>query len=466
MPNPFEMMRLRNMFDPTQSMSADVGGQFNMPPLMGPEQPSPYDQIQFGNTQFNPNAMAAMAPKPQQEDIDPQALMTQLYHPQHQASDILDQLANSYPQRPVVSGKRQLAGAIMGGLGAVGGLTRGPGNWGGEPDYKAGNYAQDEITGENAFNKNVADWKNQIGPIQSAANMERYANTNERQNAYQTIQAALRDRGQENQFNINQEKVDNARRRTEIYDYKTKHPNVKIYAPKGGNVQIMDPATGKMTDTGIATGTLTEMDRLNLQAEDKVEAIDEAARQARITEGVKGDEARKTKAVVPGKAPTDASGKPLTPGQIRVQQHDAARQFAIQHPELAPYIKFGPGQNDFDVTAPGEVPWYSTKKRPTQQQHDDIVAGIYGENIPIAQPTRTGATSTESGVPVNRPNMGTKPLTHGQPAQNAGPNQTQPQGGNQSVKDVPPEKRVVGQTYIMGNGKPGIWSGIGFKAVP
>ena len=37
--------------------------------------------------------------------------------------------------------------------------------------------------------------------------------------------------------------------------------------------------------------------------------------------------------------------------------------------------------------------------------------------------------------------------------------------GGQNSQLPPPQQRVVGRQYIMGNGKPGIWTGKGFTAV-
>ncbi len=395
MPNYLEMLRLRNLFNPGTMQSPDQGD-FTMPPMGGS---SPFDNVSFGNTN-----MSAMPPAPQGggDDYDVAARMAQIYHPQHDASDRFDQLIGGYPSRPQLSRMRRLGAAILGTLGDSDPFSAPSGR---------GQYAYNEVTGENDFNKNVMDWKNQVGPAQQAANLERYTNSNERMLANQTISEELRNRGQENKVNIEQGKLENAKNRTAIYDFKTKNPSAKIIAPKGGNIQIVNPVTGKVQDTGISSGTLSDLDRINLQAEDKMLQIE---RQGEITGeniGKRGEEARKTRATVPGGAriPTNASGKPLPPSQVRIQQHDSARQFAAQNPEFSKFIQFGPGQNDFNITAPGENHWYDSTNHPSQEQYDQIVSAIYGDHLPISQPGRTGST------PVNKPNMGTKPLTSQSP---------------------------------------------------
>ena len=414
MPNYLEMLRLKNLLDPNQAgmdMPEQGGYGGNMPPLFPgsmdsgnvgmPRQPSPFDDVQFGNTRLPPPGVPALSNGP--NDYDVNARMQELFHPSHVASDKFDQMLGQYPQREQPSKKRQWGGALLGALTAAGDvMTVGR-------DTGRGRKVYDDVTGKTRYEENVQDWKNQIGPSGQAANFERYANTNDRQTATSTVNAELRDRQIDNTLKTNEEKIANSNKRTQIMDYKAKNPNAKIYAPKGGNVMIMNPANGQMTDTGIPTGSLSEMDKINLQAEDRAEAIDEKGRQDRLTAGVKGDEARKTRATAPGRLPTNAAGKPIPPSQVRIQQHDAARQFAMQNPEMGKYIKFGPGQNDFDVVSPGENHWYSSVTRPSQEEYDQIVSSIYGDNVPISQPGRS--TKTQGGPPVNSPNMGTRPLS-------------------------------------------------------
>lgn len=243
-------LRLRSLF----------GG--NQPP------PTPYQGISFGDTTVD------ATPPPTDDSMDIPAMMAKIYSPEHAAADNYNNLISNYPtdQRP--SFLRTLAA----------GLTAfGPGG------MKAANDVIDEpnMTA-------LADWKNQIGPAQHAAELERQNNVNERTLAYQTVSQQLRAKADEMKNANNVRNTDIKAHRAAVYEFKVTHPNWKLVSPKGGNVIFVNPANPQETmtvtdDNGqpIPSGSLTESDKINLQHENKMEEIGAQGEQARQTEGVR-----------------------------------------------------------------------------------------------------------------------------------------------------------------------------------
>lgn len=500
-----QMLRMRNLFDPTQQasgISPDDGSGMtgNMPPLFGgsmdsgnlggPRTPSPFDDIQFGNTHMPAPGVPALGDS--SDNYDPGARMKELFHPSHIATDKFDQMIGQYPTRTEPSKMRRFAGAALGALSAIGDPTIGP--MGGPPNHEMGHKVYDDITGKTDFNEKVQDWKNQVGPLGTAANMERYQNTNERQTAYQTISAELRDHAQELKAKNDNRKADIAEHRANIYDMKSRGYKFDFSGP---TIMATRPDDPNPKDTGIPTGHMTQLDKLNLEAENKANAIDESGRQSRLTEGVKEGNREKladkkgwSTANIPD--PTDptrmigvrinndtgevkpiqlggenvgavqkpssgagAANKPETPAQTKIRQFNAATKLFNTDPELRQFIKLGPGANEFSLVTPGKSPWMGTPTGPNMSQMKKLNESIYGGSKGPIQGTEMDLSGN---TPVNKPNMGTEPLTHGNDGSKTG-------GAQQHVSEVPPESRQVGQIYIMGNGKPGKWLGHGFEAV-
>jgi hypothetical protein len=77
---------------------------------------------------------------------------------------------------------------------------------------------------------------------------------------------------------------------------------------------------------------------------------------------------------------TGASGgnKPELPTQTKVRLYNNASRIADERPDLAPFIKFGPGANEFSILPPSGGEWYS-KTGPNQAQLDEINSLIYGQ---------------------------------------------------------------------------------------
>lgn len=387
-----------NIPPPTFDTSGIGGGgspqnPYNVSFGRGPLDINKFDIQQAGQ---GPTAPQGQAPLP----YDAAARMRELYHPTTDAEDRLNQFINQYPQEQKPSILRRIASMIVD-------YTKGPREGAAlfnEPEQKA-----------------IMDWKNKVGPIENAATQERGQNTNERIAAYETVSSELRNKAQEAKDRNDEVNAKIRQQRADIYAFKATHPDWKLIMTKGGNVMAINPQTGETQNTGIPTGSMTEMDKLNLQNEQRLGQIAATGTQARETEGVKqaGREAvsenrgwsifnipdpanpGQQKAVkinaitgevkdikagevnIPGVAkpsPGGAGGKGEQPTQTRVRQFNKAREILNSRPDLAPFIKIGtPGANDFTITKHGKNFFGSTG--PSPAQYDEMVKIIYGDTV-------------------------------------------------------------------------------------
>lgn len=216
--------------DPTQNPYSqdmgDIGGPTSNSPSMTDITNNPYgdpygggSETQFtgmGN-QYNPYASG-------DDEAEVMRLMNQIYSPEHTAYDRFNQMISQYPQRNHPGVWRRI-GATLGGIG------------GGVPAADAILYAP--------FNAQLRDWKEKIGPVQQAANLERYGNANERMMANQAARntvAGKRNQIIEQNYLAQQKQregeLENRKARTAIYKYKTMHPNGTFDVDEDGNMVL------------------------------------------------------------------------------------------------------------------------------------------------------------------------------------------------------------------------------------
>lgn len=374
---------------------------------------------------FNPLAASQPIdeiPRPmmqQEPDMDMQInqRMSQIYQPNTQASDRLNQLNSMYPTREKPSAMRRIASALTG-------VGYGP---------EAGQEVLDR-----PFNDKLNDWKNQIGPAYQAAQVERSGNVNERTLAYQTIAAELRQRAIDNKDKVDNSKLEIANNRAKVYEYKSKHPDWKQINSKGGTIVFVNPLDpNDMVDTGVSSGTLTDRDRINLESKDDLNEIAARGTEARKTEGVRqtgreslaerrgwttanipdpNDPSRligvrinqdtgevqpitlggKGVGAVTGKGTGGSgNGKEELPTQTRVRQFNKARQAYNEHPEWQKWIKLdNPGNSDFTIKPPSTSMWNSG---PEKDEYTKMYQYIYGTN-PTAPTGNTPAIQEPANV--------------------------------------------------------------------
>lgn len=414
MPDLMQFLRLQNLFGAPQITAPGfAGGDFmpqTPPNIMGPKNDP------FGNISFGPAAQQAlpqdipMAPVQAQPTggFDVGARMRELYQPETMAQDRFNSMLGEYPEASK-PGWLKVIGATLADMARPGtGMQVIEGNRG----------------------RKVADWKNKIGAAQDAASLERQTNVNERQLAgtiatQERLSAADQARAEKDaaRTKIMQD-------RAEVYRLKSLRGNFK-FDFSGPKVIITDPATGKVEVTDIDTGSLSDADKMAITQEDMLERIGEQGNQARKTEELR-QTGREGLAETRGwTAFNTADGKtilvnqitgetkPITgvegtlvkpgtntassrgelPTQTKVRQATKAREFAARNPALGKYIQFSPG-NEFTIRPPASG-WSSG---PTPEEHAQITAAIYGDELPIAQPGRTGDTPT--GQPMRKVQRG------------------------------------------------------------
>lgn len=371
-------LRMKNLFGQPGMIGNDLPSQGGITGTL-PQPIFPTPQIPPMGGGPNPFGQENI-PSPETGVYDIGKRMSEIYNPETRARDRMDEMLDSYPMRSNPSMLRKIAAGLV--------------NWRQGP--QAGQMVIDNAGG---YREKLADWKNRIGPVEKAADNERQTNVNERTLAYQTVAAELRQQAQEAKEANDEKKLQIAQQRANVYEFKSKNPNMRLVFPKGGNIQAINPATGETTDTGIPTGSLSEMDRLNLQHENRTAEIDQrgdiTSRQigerGEVTSrhiAERGAESRETKATPSAK--TGEGGKTELPTQTRVRQFTAARELFNTRPELKQFIKIGnPGSNDFTITPPG-TNFFGKPTGPTPEQYREIQEKIYGKTSMMASHQQPG----------------------------------------------------------------------------
>ena len=299
-------------------------------------------------------------------DADVEAAVTSKFQPEHEMSDRLSSMLDTYPERNKPGMLRKIGAALVGASGG---------------NVEHALYAP--------YYRELEDWKTKITPTMQASTQERLRNTNERTRLYQQESLRLREEAQKHKANNDEAKAEIARKRAEVYEYKAKNPDLD-FDFKGPTIKSINPKTGEVKDTGVPTGSMSELDKINLQHKNRLEEIGRTGSEARKTEELRqtgreeviekrGEEARKTKEVPSGTVTKTGAAKPELPTQTRVRQFNSARELFNSRKDLRPFIKIGsPGSNDFSITPPG-TNFMGSATGPTKEQYDEINEKIYGK---------------------------------------------------------------------------------------
>lgn len=266
MPNLMEFLRMANIFAPGQPIGNDLPSQGgitgNMP------------RVDFGVPDFAAMGNTQVASP---DDYDAGARMGQLYQPQTQASDRYNELIGMYPDKSEYkpSMLRRIGAALI----ATGQSFGGPAGRRFQPNPNALESGFEFLN--RPYNEKLGDWKNQIGPAQQAATLERNQNVNDRTLATQTVQQEL-----------SQRKIDAANKiaadKNELARIKQMQPNFK-FDFTGPTVTITDPKTGQIIQTKVPTGSLSDADKMALQQTQALERIQATGQEQRQTEAVRQD---------------------------------------------------------------------------------------------------------------------------------------------------------------------------------
>ncbi len=426
MPNFLEYLRQQNIFGPPGGIIGNdlpsqggFTGQIQAPPspfLGNIPSESPYGRIDFGptglyeGTQIPGEISPNLQTPPTNKDYDMATRMRELYQPTSEATEQFQNMLSQYPQYQ-----------NPGWLTRIGAMLQ---------DYRNGPQAGRAVY-EEPYRRQVEAWKNQIGPMQAAANLERQENVNARTLAFQQVSAELRDKALEAKEKNDMINARIRQQRADVYEFKARNPQMKIIQPKGGFVTAVNPMTGQSTlikdfeGNPISSGTLTETDSLNLQQENRLEQIAAGGYQARETEGVR-QQGRETIAetrgwqiynipdptnpgqikavkinaitgevqdVTQGAARTPiggvarpsgaGAGKPETAANRKVREYLLARELYMTRPDLRPFITLdnaGPNSFKIDIpTTPNKLMGSWGKQGPNKEQYDEIQNYIYSK---------------------------------------------------------------------------------------
>jgi hypothetical protein len=296
MPSFLEMLRMSNIFNPQNMIGNDLPSQGGISGRMALPEPNfsdmfnrrgpvnPMGDISQGQAPTSPYILNAAQPTPPTPPMSPSPgapesispsdriaqAMREAYQPRTESTERFDELLKQYPNRDEY--KPSLLRRIGAALSAFG-----PG----------GQQAGMEFLNRPLTEK-MTDWQSQIGPAQSAANLERQENINNRTLAYQTVSAQLRAESDAHKAQMDETKAQIAQQRANIYEFKARNPNLK-FDFSSPNVMVANPITGEIKDTGIPTGSLSDADKMALGQEQALERIETTGEQARETATLRED---------------------------------------------------------------------------------------------------------------------------------------------------------------------------------
>jgi hypothetical protein len=341
--NLLRLIRLNNMFAPTE--------------LIGNKPPLPMDQ------------------PPVAPPYEPAQRLQELYKPETTYSDLYKQNIENIPQRnnPGI-GRKLLAG--MAGLSSE------------------GQQAADDFL-YRPYNQAVEAWKMKQDAITPGLTAERYSNANERTLANQAVGRELEQQRINETIRKNTAAEAHQRDLLEFQKWRAANPNGIAIKAEDGFVHLVNPQTGEETKTAIKHGELSDLEARNLKLEDskvltmlrgnialRNQSAAEAERQKNrlALEGVQQGNRIEVKKTPSASSVSETSEKDMLPTQVKIMQYNKARELVNTNPELGKWIKLGdPGTNDFIVQEPGEDrPYWFDKAGPTPEQHKQISDAIYG----------------------------------------------------------------------------------------
>lgn len=331
------------------------------------------------------------------------------YTPEHTATDRLTQLLGNMPQREAYhpSLMRRIVASL-------GGLGRGP---------QGAEYIMDQ-----PYNEAMQDWQNRYQPAYQAANLERYANANERQLAYQQGMLGnrdyanwIRERDLERKITEGQDRIKISAARAAAYAYKAHNPNHEYKIDNQGRYFSVDPQTDQTEYLRDPEGDFITADKLPqeeflAQKHDYRMAEIEAGAGARAQnvdtsgwetlydpnddttyrvnprtgERIRWKKGRYEKPGTPEKGGT----KEEIPSRQRDRLYNRAKEISDNFPQWRKYIRLNPRTKDFKVATPQKswLPGVGYGSTPDPQTYHTIIGLIYGTSGATMGATPKGGT--------------------------------------------------------------------------
>jgi hypothetical protein len=346
--------------------------------------------------------------------FQPQSYQEEMFTPERRAYDMLFNNINQMPQRKQ-PGKWENFGASIVGMGA--GLKP-LGIVGGQPigasfDPKMSALASEEFL-YRPYNREMQDWQAKNEAILPGAKLESEVNQNNRLLYDAKLDRNLRTRTierqeardrqiaekEEGQLAVAQQNANTREMTGKAYAFKQNNPDYKTLVDDEGNVVFWNPKDPtKVIQSGINTGKMSDMDRINLQIEGNLKAI-QARHQASLTEiDARGDKAIE----VNDRRPTTSSRGPANPElEKRRALANKANQVKLQNPQWAQWIKV---DGDKVSVTPPKSGYFGSG--PDQATYTAIATAISGVEKPTggvdqSQVVKPGSTNNSTPVPAGR----------------------------------------------------------------
>lgn len=328
MPNVLESLRMLSALTSRPTSNANMGGIPSLGSL--PISRSPFTTPQ--------------QPQMEQPDINIDERFRQIYQPQNAANERLNSLLMNQPQRQNPSTLLKI-GAVMAGIGRKDGL---------------------EVMDQTAYApyyRGMQGWMAGIDPTLKSADLENDANLNLRNLANQQVQREISQRDLERKEKADIARADTAnknaestrmraegyQKRTEILDFKRQNPHYVFKTREDGMIVGLNPLTGQSFTTDVKSGDLSDMEKAQLQLENRLAGISaqgairdkQIERQGELTSGQitqRADETRKTNAARP---PTTGGTRELLPTQERQRIVNRVTALRLENPELGKLVTIG-----------------------------------------------------------------------------------------------------------------------------
>lgn len=374
MANPFLELRMRNLFSTPPLVTDD--------PMQGkitgrPVEPDDWfhhsvgrrNEQMFGDLFKTPPLVTSSVTEPDDEMMR--------FEPEHYYSDQYDNLLKDMPQYKEPGGWRKALTAIAAGF--------------------AGRPLEVNNVLQAPYARKYDAWKNKADAVRPAMLEERQRNQQNRMFAQTSNSQRIAQQradtsaaAQRAKEATDKEKIEIAKGRAATYDWKAKHPNHTYKTDSDGYIIAIDPQTNTMTyvvdreGTPVKSSTLPDEDKMELQLKNQKELIGAretsqknlAEYRGTITSRQireRGEESRKTKTTVPGKAPSSASGA-MSPSQLATERINKANAYLAAHPEAKDFVKIE-GRN---VTiAPASSGGFFSRG-PSKADRDAAYNAIYG----------------------------------------------------------------------------------------
>lgn len=218
-----------------------------------------------------------------------QALL-QLLTPKDEQYDRFTQMLQMMPQRSQFEPTkgRKIAAALMGlGTASPEGIVSGH-PIGFKSDIPGSLKIQQAVRDE-PYNRSLSDWTGKAEPILEAAKLENTRNTNSRITGSNLKSAQIREQGLDRQLSrdaqlakegnsridIANQKLEIDKKKQEAVDFKDSHPDHKLVTRQDGELFFINPKDpqAKPIDTGLKGTDLSDMEKINLQHEGRMEEI-------------------------------------------------------------------------------------------------------------------------------------------------------------------------------------------------